>query len=163
MIRKRNSEVYLVPLGSLVNGVELTDRQTYPQRDRNAQICCPLRQRRMAMIRALQNFLLPTSKMSYGLVPKIFKVVWAWLRLILSFFPFVFFLSSLFFLFFHFYSLSLLSPIFSLFFLSPPCLQNEVGAYERRSLAQTLCRALPHAIPGAISLLNRLAFCLICY
>ena len=54
----------------------------------------------------------------------------------------LFFLSSLFFLFFHLYSLSLLSPIFSSFFLSPPCLQNGVGAYERHLLAGTLCRAL---------------------
>ena len=83
------------------------------------------------------------AKCLTGLVPTIFKVVWAWLCLILSFFPFFFFLSSLFFLFFHFYSLSLLSPIFSFFFLSPPCLQNGVGAYKRRLLAWTLCRALP--------------------
>ena len=43
----------------------------------------------------------------------------------------LFFFSSLF-LFFHFNSLSLLPPIFPFFFLSRPCLQNGVGAYERR-------------------------------
>ena len=85
------------------------------------------------------------AKCRTGLVPTIFKVVWAWLYLILSFFPFFFFLSSLFLFFFHFYSLSLLSPIFSFFFLSPPYLQNGVGAYKHRLLAHTLCRALPES------------------
>ena len=92
--------------------------------------------------RALQNFLLPTSKMSYGVgayniqscVSVIMLDTVLFSLLFLSFFPL--------FLFFHFYSLSLLSPIFSFFFLSPPCLQNGVGAYKRRLLAWTLCRVL---------------------
>ena len=62
--------------------------------------------------------------------------------MILSFF-FLLFLSffHLFFLFTFLFSIPSF-PFFFLFFLFLPCLQNGVGAYERRSLARTPCRAL---------------------
>ena len=96
---------------------------------------------------ALQNFLLPTSKMSYGVsaynfqscVSAIMLDTVLFSLLFLSFFPLSFIFSFLF---------SIPSfPYFFFFSPFPPCLQNGVGAYERRSLARTLCRALLSAFP----------------
>ena len=82
----------------------------------------------------------------------LYKRDYAWYCL---FFPFSLFLPS-----FLYFFISILYPFFPLFFPSfslPPCLQNGVGAYERRSLARTLCRALVQVIEtGIVSTLVRI-------
>ena len=98
------------------------------------------------MARGLQNFLLPMSKMSYGVgaynIQSCVSVIM--LDTVLFSLPFLSFF-PLFFIFSFLFSIPS-SPYFFLLFSFPSCLQNGVGAYERRSLARKLCRALVDSV-----------------